>query len=202
MTTTAADAQKSGGIGKDLIVYVCLLALAGLQFVIAYQNIDVSQMFVRMLASHASRLGWRNCSSCIFGRKSVSFFGLSSSLRFPSCWGCSMGGPTVSVWLTARHFQNDSCSGKTRVGRRDVKRDVPKNDEGRETASPYCYYAGWTGPARRPTSGLLPKLRALLYAGGLRRWSNDSGLAQWDSDSHRPSHADVGWHDFHCASQT
>ena len=47
MTTTAAAAQKSGGIGKDLIVYVCLLALAGLQFVIAYQNIDVSQMFVR-----------------------------------------------------------------------------------------------------------------------------------------------------------
>ncbi len=50
MTTTAAGVQKSGGIGKDLIVYVCLLALAGLQFVIAYQNIDASQMFVRMLA--------------------------------------------------------------------------------------------------------------------------------------------------------
>jgi cytochrome c oxidase subunit IV len=50
MTTTAVEAQKSGGIGKDLIVYVCLLALAGLQFVIAYQNIDASQMFVRMLA--------------------------------------------------------------------------------------------------------------------------------------------------------
>src|SRR6202163_255957 len=49
MTTTAAEAQKSGGIGKDLIVYVCLLALAGLQFVIAYQNIDASQMFTRML---------------------------------------------------------------------------------------------------------------------------------------------------------
>ena len=50
MTTTAAEAQKSGGITKDLIVYVCLLVLAGLQFVIAYQNIDASQMFVRMLA--------------------------------------------------------------------------------------------------------------------------------------------------------
>ena len=33
-----------------MVVYVCLLALAGLQFVIAYQNIDASQMFVRMLA--------------------------------------------------------------------------------------------------------------------------------------------------------
>ena len=41
--------HKSSGIGKDLIVYVCLLALAGLQFLIAYQHIDASQMFWRML---------------------------------------------------------------------------------------------------------------------------------------------------------
>jgi heme/copper-type cytochrome/quinol oxidase subunit 4 len=33
-----------------MVVYVCLLALAGLQFVIAYQHIDASQMFLRMLA--------------------------------------------------------------------------------------------------------------------------------------------------------
>lgn len=46
---TTAEGHKSGGIGKDLTVYICLLALAGLQFVIAYQNIDASQMFVRML---------------------------------------------------------------------------------------------------------------------------------------------------------
>jgi len=37
-------------MGKDLVVYLCLLALAGLQFVIAYQNISASQMFVRMLS--------------------------------------------------------------------------------------------------------------------------------------------------------
>jgi len=47
---TTAEEHKSDGIGKDLVVYVCLLALAGLQFVIAYQNLDVSQKFVRMLA--------------------------------------------------------------------------------------------------------------------------------------------------------
>jgi cytochrome c oxidase subunit IV len=47
---TAAEEHKSDGIGKDLVVYVCLLALAGLQFLIAYQDIDVSQKFVRMLA--------------------------------------------------------------------------------------------------------------------------------------------------------
>jgi caa(3)-type oxidase subunit IV len=44
-----AEQHKSSGIGKDVGVYVCLLALAGLQFVIAYQNIDASQMLVRML---------------------------------------------------------------------------------------------------------------------------------------------------------
>ncbi len=48
MMTTATE-HKSGGIGKDLTVYLCLLALAGLQFIIAYQNIDAAQMFVRML---------------------------------------------------------------------------------------------------------------------------------------------------------
>ena len=42
--------HKSGGIGKDVAVYVCLLALAGLQFLIAYQHIDAWQMFWRMLA--------------------------------------------------------------------------------------------------------------------------------------------------------
>jgi len=46
---TTAEQHKSNGIGKDLAVYVCLLALAGLQFVIAYQKIDASQMFTRML---------------------------------------------------------------------------------------------------------------------------------------------------------
>jgi len=46
---TMAEEHKSGGTGKYIGVYVCLLALAGLQFVIAYQNIDASQMFMRML---------------------------------------------------------------------------------------------------------------------------------------------------------
>lgn len=44
-----AETHKNSGMGKDLIVYVCLLALAGMQFVIGYQNIDGSQMLVRML---------------------------------------------------------------------------------------------------------------------------------------------------------
>jgi heme/copper-type cytochrome/quinol oxidase subunit 4 len=47
---TAAEASKSVGIGKDMVIYLCLLALAGFQFVIAFQNIDTIQMLVRMLA--------------------------------------------------------------------------------------------------------------------------------------------------------
>ncbi|MBZ5666959.1 MAG: cytochrome C oxidase subunit IV family protein [Acidobacteriia bacterium] len=46
---TTAEPHKSDGIGKDLVIYVCLLLLAGVQFVIAYQKIDMSQMFWRML---------------------------------------------------------------------------------------------------------------------------------------------------------
>ncbi len=43
---TAAEANNKM---KYLIVYVCILAIAGLQFVVAYSNIDPSQMFTRML---------------------------------------------------------------------------------------------------------------------------------------------------------
>jgi heme/copper-type cytochrome/quinol oxidase subunit 4 len=46
---TTAEAHKTSGMAKDLIVYVCILALAAIQFFIAYQDISVSQMFVRML---------------------------------------------------------------------------------------------------------------------------------------------------------
>ena len=44
-----ADTHSSG-MGKDIVVYICLLVLAGLQFVIGMQNISATQMFVRMLA--------------------------------------------------------------------------------------------------------------------------------------------------------
>ncbi len=52
-----AEGHKSSGMGKYFAVYVCLLALAGLQFVIAYQNIDPSQMFSRMLVVAAVEAG-------------------------------------------------------------------------------------------------------------------------------------------------
>jgi len=45
-----AEASKSSGMGKYLVVYLCLLALAGFQFALAFENIDTSQMLVRMLA--------------------------------------------------------------------------------------------------------------------------------------------------------
>jgi caa(3)-type oxidase subunit IV len=46
---TSTDLRKNSGATRDIIVYVCLLALAGIQFFIAFQQITASQMFVRML---------------------------------------------------------------------------------------------------------------------------------------------------------
>jgi cytochrome c oxidase subunit IV len=45
--TTAAG--QHSGVGKYVVIYFCILAIAGLQFVVAYSNIDGSQMLVRML---------------------------------------------------------------------------------------------------------------------------------------------------------
>jgi heme/copper-type cytochrome/quinol oxidase subunit 4 len=45
--TTAAGQQS--GVGKYVVIYVCILAIAALQFVVAYSNIGSSQMLVRML---------------------------------------------------------------------------------------------------------------------------------------------------------
>ncbi len=43
-------ASYAGNLGKYLIVYVCILIIAGLQFVIAYQHLDAGAMILRMLA--------------------------------------------------------------------------------------------------------------------------------------------------------
>ena len=42
-------AQYTDSVGKYIVIYVCLLALAGLQFVIAYTHVDTQAMFARML---------------------------------------------------------------------------------------------------------------------------------------------------------
>jgi len=47
---TTAEAHKNNGVRTDLVVYLCILALAAIQFVIAYQSIDTSKMLIRMLA--------------------------------------------------------------------------------------------------------------------------------------------------------
>jgi heme/copper-type cytochrome/quinol oxidase subunit 4 len=43
------DTQKTSGLGKDVVVYICMLILAAIQFVIGLQKIDVTQMFARTL---------------------------------------------------------------------------------------------------------------------------------------------------------
>ena len=49
-TQAGGAAGYADKLSKYLIVYVCILALAGLQFVIAYQHIDVGSMIFRMFA--------------------------------------------------------------------------------------------------------------------------------------------------------
>lgn len=45
----AALETHSGSARKDIAVYIGLLVLAGIQFIIAYEDISASQMFARML---------------------------------------------------------------------------------------------------------------------------------------------------------
>jgi heme/copper-type cytochrome/quinol oxidase subunit 4 len=43
-----AEAHKSN-TGKYVVVYLCILAIAALQFVIAYSHVTAEQMFARMM---------------------------------------------------------------------------------------------------------------------------------------------------------
>jgi caa(3)-type oxidase subunit IV len=45
---TRANSHSSGKIGQDVIVYLCILVLAALQFVVAYSGISTGQMVLRM----------------------------------------------------------------------------------------------------------------------------------------------------------
>ena len=44
-----ADVEKTS-MTTDIVVYICILALAGLQIVFAYQHAEGSQLVIRMLA--------------------------------------------------------------------------------------------------------------------------------------------------------
>jgi cytochrome c oxidase subunit IV len=41
--------EKSGGMGKDIVIYLCLLAMAGLQIVLAYTGSPGEGLFTRLL---------------------------------------------------------------------------------------------------------------------------------------------------------
>ncbi len=87
--------QNTSGIGKDLAVYVCLLALAGLQFLIAYQNIDAAQMFWRMLTV-----------ACVEAGVAVLFFMHLWSEKRVFLW--FVGIFTISVLLGMQYGWTDS----------------------------------------------------------------------------------------------
>ncbi len=90
-----AETQTNRGLGKDLVVYLCLLALAGLQFVIAYQHIDASQMLWRMLTV-----------ACVEAGLAVLFFMHLWSERRSLLWFVLIF--TVSVLLGMQYGWTDS----------------------------------------------------------------------------------------------
>ena len=203
---TTAEAHKSDGIGKDLVVYVCLLALAGLQFVIAYQNIDASQMFSRMLMVACVEAGLAvTVLHASLGGKA----GLSVVCRH--LYDFCPAGDAIWVDRLLPHgdrraifkmsYVRERHGGEEMLGR-ELQGELRANVR---VERPFLLVGvALVGLVMlcRPAPGLRAELRALLYAGCLRRRSNDSGLAQWHSDSYRASDAYVGWHDFHCSSQT
>lgn len=44
-----AAAGYTDSVGKYIVIYLCILVLAALQFVVAYSHIDTGAMFARML---------------------------------------------------------------------------------------------------------------------------------------------------------
>jgi len=48
VSPSAPEARYTDSITKYIVIYLCLLVIAGLQFVIAYQHIDITSMFARM----------------------------------------------------------------------------------------------------------------------------------------------------------
>jgi caa(3)-type oxidase subunit IV len=50
-------AGESGSVGRYIVIYLCILALAALQFVIAYSKIDTGAMFARMLIVAVAEAG-------------------------------------------------------------------------------------------------------------------------------------------------
>jgi cytochrome c oxidase subunit IV len=54
--STSHDATGDS-LTKDIVIYICILLIAGLQFVVAYSNIDGATMFGRMLFLALSEAG-------------------------------------------------------------------------------------------------------------------------------------------------
>lgn len=46
----SAPTQANDSLKTDIVVYLCILALAGLQIILAYQHAEGAQLLVRMLA--------------------------------------------------------------------------------------------------------------------------------------------------------
>jgi len=54
---TTVTGKTAENLGKYLVVYFCIMALAGLQFIIAFQDLGARQMFHRMFVVALAEAG-------------------------------------------------------------------------------------------------------------------------------------------------
>ena len=176
-----AEGYKSNA-GRYVIVYICILAIACLQFVIAYSNITASQMFARMLFLAVVEAAL----ALLFFMHLSDNHGLSVVCR--RLHGLRAAGD--AIWVDGQfprvagralvELFKAVINGKCPSGEGDMKFQNTIRLMGIALAGLFVLLVA--------SSGFFPKLRALLYSGVLRRGKDDSGFAQWDFDHGHSSH--------------
>jgi heme/copper-type cytochrome/quinol oxidase subunit 4 len=91
-------ARYADSITKYIVIYVCILALAGVQFVIAYTHLSGTAMFARMLFVALAEAGLALMFFMHLWGEKRGFVLFVLILTGFVIWPCSMAGPTVIAW--------------------------------------------------------------------------------------------------------
>jgi cytochrome c oxidase subunit IV len=172
-------ARYTDSIGRYLGVYVCLLIIAGLQFVIAYSNVDTQAMFARMLLLAIAEAGL-------------------ALLFFMHLWAERRGFLLFVVVFTGfvlvamQYGWTDSFRMET--GAPYSQPNPPR------TARAHFRLDDSRHAGNRPPR-FLPELCPLLYSGGFFRVENDSSAEKRNPDPDHSSYAGIDRHDFSGAAK-
>ena len=94
-------AKYSDSMGKYIVIYLCILVIAALQFAIAYQHIGSAENFERMLFLALVEGGLAIMFFMHLWAERRGFCYSSLFLRDSFYWPCNTHGPTVIVWKWA-----------------------------------------------------------------------------------------------------